>query len=267
MKDFLLFSTALLFLSVYSKGQDLYGVKQHLWKAQKDDVYLQESSEKIRTDHAVLSLAVYKGQCYGIIAGNLFVLEGSSFTRISTAPTGINKLKLMNGQLWALTKEGLYVLDQSHWQKSDNRLFVDLCMHQSLLHGATEEEVYRLQEGKFVSIKPKGGYYSSDMTMLQEDGTQINDTPVSLGPITRIESHNGTLYVLRPGELVLFDGLIVNRDFIDWGRLPSNQTNDLLSLGSRLMIGTDRGLAVLRGASLTTLSGKDGLPVEQTYPA
>jgi hypothetical protein len=62
----------------------------------------------------------------------------------------------------------------------------------------------------------------------------------------------------------LFDGLVVNQDFIDWGRLPSNITNDLLPVGSRLVIGTSKGLGVLRGASLSEIKGKDGLPVENT---
>ncbi len=65
-------------------------------------------------------------------------------------------------------------------------------------------------------IKPEGGYYSSDITMLMEDGSQIHADPVRLGPIKQIESYSGTLYVLRPGKLILFDGLVVNEDFIDW---------------------------------------------------
>ena len=36
----------------------------------------------------------------------------------------------------------------------------------------------------------------------------------------------------------------------------------MLSLGSRLLVATDRGIAVLRGAALTTVTGKDGLPYE-----
>jgi len=72
------------------------------------------------------------------------------------------------------------------------------------------------------------------------------------------------MYVLQPGGIILFDGLVVNQDFIDWGRLPSQTTTDLLSFGSRMFIGTDKGLGVLRGASLTILKGKDGLPVENT---
>ena len=70
--------------------------------------------------------------------------------------------------------------------------------------------------------------------------------------------------MLRPGNLVSFDGLEVNQDFIDWGRLPSGVTRDMLCLGSRLFISTDKGLAVLRGAAMSSIKGINGLPVENT---
>jgi hypothetical protein len=257
-------SIVIILICNYSYGQKLYEAREHLWKPQKDEVYLQESSETVKTDQPVLSLAIFQGNCYAIISGNLTILDGNTFRKIESAPTGLIRLKQLNNVLWAFAGNGIYQFDAEKWIISDKRHFVDICLHQGCLYGATNDEVYRLEKGKFVSIKPAGGYNSSDMTMLQEDGTQINDTPVEMGPISRIQSHNGTLYVLRPGELVLFDGLTVNSDFIDWGRLPSRQTHDMIDLGSRLIVSTDKGLAVLRGTSLTTLSGKDGLPVEQT---
>ena len=87
--------------------------------------------------------------------------------------------------------------------------------------GATREEVFRFEDGTFVSIQPEGGCLSSDKTMVMEDGTQILADPVRLGPIQYVASYSGTLYVLRPGELVLFDGRIVNEYVVDWGALPS----------------------------------------------
>ena len=128
-------------------------------------------------------------------------------------------------------------------------------LHNGIVHAATTDEIFRLENGSFVSIKPAGGYNSSDMTVVMEDGTQVHAEPVRLGPITRIESYSGTLYVLEPGKLVLFDGLTVNRDFIDWGSLPSHNTRDMLSYGSRLFISTARGLAVLRGAAMSVIKG------------
>ena len=257
-------SIVIILTCSYSYSQKLFEAKEHLWKSQKDDVYLQESSETVKTDQPVVSIAIFRGNCYAILSGNLFTLEGNTFRKTESAPTGLFRLKQLDNVLWAFADDGLYQFDGEKWALSDKRRFVDICLHQGCIYGATKEEVYRLAQGFFVPIKPSGGFYSSDMTMIQEDGTQINDTPVEMGPISRIQSHNGTLYVLRPGELVLFDGLTVNSDFIDWGILPSKQTHDMIDLGSRLIVSTDKGLAVLRGSSLTTLSGKDGLPVEQT---
>jgi hypothetical protein len=137
-------------------------------------------------------------------------------------------------------------------------------MHHGILHGSTAEEIFKFEDDQFISIKPEDGYYNSDITMLMEDGTQLHADPVRLGPIERIASYAGTLHVLRPGELVQFDGKVVNTDFIDWGGLPSNETRDLLSLGGRMLVATDRGLAELRGASMQVIKGEDGLPVENT---
>ncbi|RLD77003.1 MAG: hypothetical protein DRJ10_12690, partial [Bacteroidetes bacterium] len=245
-------------------AQEIYEHTEHLWKPQKDDVYLQEVSNKISTDSPVLSVAEYEGKCYAVVNENIYLLEGNLLNKVNSSPSGIFKLIERTGKLWALANDGIYILIKNKWKKIDNQKFVDLCVHNGVLHGATQEEIFRLKDDKFVSIKPEGGYNSSDMTMLMEDGTQLHANPVRLGPITRIESYSGTLYVLRPGKLILFDGLVVNQDFIDWGTFPSNNTRDMLSFGSRLFITTDRGLTVLRGAALTTLRGIDGLPVENT---
>src|SRR5207245_11241414 len=51
---------------------------------------------------------------------------------------------------------------------------------------------------------------------------------------------------------------------VDCGPLPAPMIRDLLSLGSRLYVATDRGVGVLRGMALTSLRGSDGLPFEDT---
>ncbi len=243
-------------------GQGLYNKSTHLWKAQKDEVYLQEVSLRIPTDKPVVSITNSGSNCLVLMDGRVFSLKGEELVEEDDAPEGITKLTNGNGQVWALTANGLYRFRESKWEKIDNRTYVDLCMHNGVLHAATKDEIYKLADNKFFTTKPEGGYYSSNMTMLMEDGTQLHDDPVELGPIEKIESYSGTLYILRPGEVVLFDGKTVNEDFIDWGLLPSKETRDLLSFGTRLFVATDEGLGVLRGASLTTLKGKDGLPEE-----
>jgi hypothetical protein len=235
-----------------------------LWKPQQDDVFLQESAKKINTELPAQGIAVHNGRCIVIIGENIWQLDDEVLQIDKGAPGGVKRLISAGGDLWALTSSGIYRLRNNKWMQIGNQEYVDVCVHQGIVHGATKEEIYRLENDRFVSIKPAGGYYSSDMTVMMEDGTQIHADPVRLGPITRIESYSGTLYVLQPGKLILFDGLVVNKDFIDWGTLPSYNTRDMLSYGSRMFISTDKGLAVLQGAALTALKGSDGLPVENT---
>ena len=257
----------LLFLILFSSNltSTVFGQNPPLWNPVADDIYLQEYAQKIPMDKPAASLAVLNNQCYVVVEGKIHILENESINPITSAPVNVKKLKSLDGKLWALSSDGIYCLKNEKWDKLDDKEFVDVCMHLGDLHAATRKEVYKLEDGKFIDIKPEIGYLSSDITMLQEDGSQVLADPVQIGPINQIASFNGTLHVLRPGgRLALFDGKIVNQDFVDWGTLPSKSTYDMLSYGSRLFICTDHGLGVLRGSALTSLQGKDGLPFEET---
>ena len=262
MKNIITLFLVLIFIagSVMAQNND----REKQWKPQNDDVYQQEVSVKITTNKPVVSVAEAGGVCFALVGEQLFRIENETLKPENAAPSGISVLKTENNEIWAIATDGLYRFNSGKWNKADNRKYVDLCMHNGFLHAATMEEIFRLENGKLVTTKPADGYYGSDVTMIMEDGSQVLADPVELGPITRIESYSGTLYVLRPGQLVLFDGKTVNQDFIDWGRLPSPNTRDLLSFGNRLYIATDRGLGELRGASLKIIKGTDGLPVENT---
>lgn len=260
IKNLIPFILVSLIFSLTVQGQ--FGASEHFWKPQKDEVYLQEISLKIPTDKPVVSMAKTNGKRFALMGEKLWLLENEKLVPDNSAPSGITKLTEENGAVWALSSGGLFRYENSSWQKLDDRVFVDLCTHLGILHAATRDEIYRLENEKFVSIKPAGGYYGSDVTMIMEDGSQVHDNPIQLGTITKVESYSGTLYVLRPGQLVLFDGKMVNQDFIDWGILPSPNTTNMLSFGNRLYIGTDRGLAELRGASIKIIKGVNGLPVE-----
>lgn len=244
-------------------GQKLYEPSNRIWKPIKDDVFMQENASKIYTENPIQSIAQQNGFCFAVMEGQVYEVKDEQLQVRKDAPSGVNRLISLEESIWALAQDGIYQFNNK-WQKIDTKKYVDICMHQGKLYGATREELLILENNKFVSAKPKGGYLSSDVTMLMEDGTQLHDTPVRIGPIDRIQSYSGTLYILRPGTVVLFDGRIVNTDHIDWGILPSKYTRDLLSFGSKLYVSTDRGLGVLRGAALTVLQGKDGLPYENT---
>ncbi|MCB9208700.1 MAG: hypothetical protein H6610_02840 [Ignavibacteriales bacterium] len=261
----ILFTTFILILlfSNFVNSQKLYKSDDHQWKPVEDKVYLQEVAEKISTKLPVKDISFFNNKCYLVINKELYTLLDDKIVPEKSSPKNINRILNVGESLWALTDKGIYRLKNS-WEKLDDQNYVDVCTHLGDLYAATKDNVYKLDNSKFVNIEPEGGYYSSNMTMLMEDGTQLHADPVRIGPIHRITSYSGTLYILRQGELALFDGKIVNEDFIDWGELPSSNTNDFLSFGSRLFISTDNGLAVLRGAALTSIKGKDGLPYENT---
>jgi hypothetical protein len=258
------FNLVLLALATSGWAQDLFNPPQRLWKPQKDEVYLQEVSRKVFTPSAVTSVAAFEGECFALVENEIFSLNGEKLQKINAAPSQIEMLKEAGGKLWAVADEGLFMFDGLKWEKVDGRKMVDICMHQGAVHAATEDEIFRFEEGRFISLEPEDGYRTSNVTMVMEDGTQVHVDPVKLGPVEKIASYSGTLYLLRPGELICFDGQVVNSDFIDWGSIPSKNTRDMLSFGSRLFIAADRGLAVLRGASLYEIKGDDGLPVENT---
>jgi hypothetical protein len=245
-------------------AEELFQVSKKRWTPQPDAVYLQEVSQRIPTEEPVEAVAFLNDTLYSIVAGKILRLEGETLEESPGAPSQVRSLHSFEDVLWAPTDQGLFRMIDDRWEKVDDRDYVDLGMHLNSLHAATVDDVYRWEKGAFRSVQPEGGYLSSDKTMVMEDGTQILADPVNFGPLQKIASYAGTLYALRPGELVLFDGRIVDENVIDWGEFPSRETRDLLSLGSRLFIATDRGLAVLRGAALTTLKGPDGLPYEDT---
>lgn len=266
MKNFNKKTLIFLFLTFYV-GTLLYGQKLYdpprLWEPMHDDVYLQEVAKKISTEKPVQSIALLEENCFVVIEGDVFKIKDDGLLSISDSPTNVSRLISLDGSIWALAKDGIYTY-KNKWEKIDAREYVDICMHQDVIHAATKEDIYKLEQGNFINIKPDGGYNSSDITMLMEDGTQLLADPVRIGPIDRIQSYTGTLYILRPGKLALLDGNIVDTDFIDWGRFPSKVTRDMLSSGSSLFVSTDRGLGILRGASLFMAEGKDGLPYENT---
>ncbi|HVV74071.1 MAG TPA: hypothetical protein VHI52_21635, partial [Verrucomicrobiae bacterium] len=237
----------------------------HLWKPASDEVFQQEIGQQVRTPGPVTSVAYLGETAFAVIGGVLESLQpDSSLKAVPGAPGGIRRLRVLQGALWALADQGTYRFEGQAWQRVFEQPMVDLCSHLGQVYGATRNDVFRFDSGRFTNIKPAGGYLSSDDTLVAEDFSQVLPDPVEIGPIERIASYSGTLYLLRPGGLALLEGKTFVTDPMDWGRLPSPVTRDLLSLGSRLCVATDRGVGVLRGMALTSLRGADGLPYEDT---
>ncbi len=232
------------------------------WKPVADTPYLQEIGQRIRTDSSVTAVAVHRDEIYAVVDGALLRLEKATLTPVAGAPTGISRLEHLAGDLWAITPNAVHRLSGRAWEKVADLAVVDLIVHLGKVHAATNQDIYVYQDGRFANIKPATGWLSNNSTLVMDDFSQVIADPIQIGPIQRIASYGGTLYILRPGRLGVIEGDTFVEDPIDWGSLPSPTTRDMLSAGSRLVIATDRGLGVLRGMAMTTEQGPQGLPYE-----
>ena len=235
-----------------------------LWKPVPDEVYLQEVGEKIMTDHPVSAVAVFSNTVFAVVGSELKVLRGGALQDSAGAPKNVRRLRSLGGALWAATGEAAYRFSGSGWERIGAGNFTDFCLHLGQVHAATHTDLFRFENGHLVNIRPSDGYLSSDTTVVMEDFSQVLADPVRIGPVDRLASYSGTLYLLRPGGLALLEGRTLVPDPMDWGALPSPVTRDLLVQGNRFYVATDRGVAVLRGMAMTTLRGADGLPYEDT---
>ena len=238
--------------------------EERRWKPVADDVYLQERAEKIPTAAPVQSVAALDGKVYAVMGGLLHHVADGTLQPHTGGPEKIERILAVGGALWALGGGGLHRLDGSTWTQLTADEPADLCEHLGAVHAAIGDQVYRVEGDALVSIEPEGGYRSTNLTYEMEDGTQILPRPVTWGNLRRIASYSETVYGLRANDMALFDGEAIESTVSDWGELPGNATRDMIALGSRLFVSTNRGLGVLRGMAFTQLRGPDGLPYEDT---
>ena len=233
-----------------------------IWKPAKDEPFLQEIGEQIPTKSPVADIAAAQGRVFALYEEGVCELIGSELKPVDGAPDKPLRLYAPDNTLWVTTEKGVHRLDGGKWRKMDDRHYLDMCVHRGAVHAATKENVFRLEGDAFVCIEPPGGYRSADITFTMEDGTQQMAEPQEFGPLSGICSYTGTLYGMRKRKLALFDGAAIVEEVADWGQLPSGNMRDMLAIGSRLFVATDRGLGVLRGMAFTPVQGRDGLPYE-----
>lgn len=213
-----------------------------LWEPIVDEVYLQEVSSHIETDHPLRAVALFQGTAYvGDEAGVARVHEGQ-LIRLEGPARGVTRLESLGGALWALSGSGLWKYDGARWSAVTDRSVSGLCEHEGVVVAASGDTLYAVK-GEGLEPLAKGG-----------------------APLRGVASYGGTVYVhdgVRVG-LRVKDQLVYN-DIADWGRLePGCTIRDLLSYGSRLYVATDEGLGLLRGMTWYFLRGEDGLCYEDT---
>jgi hypothetical protein len=218
-----------------------------------DEVYFQEVGRQVATDQPLTSIAVFQGSVFAGSARGLSRLDREMFQPVESVTLPINRLVTAGGNLWALAKGGFYRLDglNGDWKRISGETVSDVCAFRSEILATVGSKICRVRGEK-----------------LEEFSSHI----ARFG-INRITPHNETLFVHGPGRVTThsatgFGGLDAytwpSDQVWDWGALPSPNTRDILSQGASLFIATDRGLGVLRGMSLMTLRGEQGLPFEDT---
>jgi len=256
------FAAALAAAAIGSAKAD--GPQLRKWKPVADEPYLQEVGERVATDAPVTAVAAHGEAVYAVVARKLLRLRAGALEAVAGAPDGIARMRSLGGELWAATDQATYCLSGGAWRAVAQFPAVDFCLHGGAVHVASRDDVFRVVNGSLANIKPAGGYLSNDTTLLMDDYTQVIADPVRIGPITRMASYGGTLYLLGPGGLGLLEGSTFVENPVDWGEPPSADMRDMLAIGSRLCIATGRGVGVLRGMALTAIRGEDGLPYEDT---
>ncbi len=219
-----------------------------------DSVYLQEVGQSFPTTFPLISVAVLDDQVWVGHQNGLLRLVGSEWQ----APTGqsptqsIRRLKTAGGRLWAMTDGETWVYDKAAWQRLGPIPIADLTEH----HGA----VVAAQGDRLVRLAADGG----------KQWQPLADQKAPF-PIHRLVSHQGSLVLAGQGRLThlnrgRFGGLdtygFPSDQAWDWGTLISPNVRDLVGALGALWMGTDRGLERLRGMTLESITGAEGLPIE-----
>ncbi len=229
---------------------DAISAQRH-WQPVRDEVYLQEVGTKVVTKFPLSSVAVYGTNVYAGSINGLYLRKGKELVQVRELLEPVTRLIAIDNSLWAITQSGLHRLKNESWKRISNEPVRDVCGHLGEVIAASRDHLWRI---KGDALDP------------------ITSMP-SPFDITRVASHSETLYVHSSGRITIFDGKQFGARNVwnwsvekvwDWGYLPSTNSRDILSLGSRLYIATDRGLGVLRGMALTSIRGDQGLCYEDT---
>ena len=207
----------------------------------EDVPYLQEISVKIPSDEPIISVAVYKEKLYAAAKTALMVIENDKFTNTSCPAKNIRIIKTLKNTLWLISSDSLYKFD-GKWKKIADGEFTDLCLHLGNVTVAAKRCLYYVKDDKLIEIEN-----SKDP---KED-------------IINIDSYSETLYVASETKLALFDcNSYDGVNVIDWGQLPFSDIRDIHRQQSRLYVATGKGIGLLRGMSMVTITGEDGLCYE-----
>jgi len=214
------------------------------WIPVRDEVYLQEIEGRLETKEPLLAAAVLDDVLYVGSVHGMQRLEDDALVAAGGPRGVVNRLKALNGALYAFAEDALWRYNADGWRELGEGAFSDACVHLGDVILASPTHLYRLDGDKL---------------------TALNET-ASEEPILGVASYAETLYVRHAAKAgYLKEGTFEYADVQEWGNLPEDSnTRDMMGFGRRLLVPTNKGLAVLRGTSWFTITGKEGLCYEDT---
>lgn len=220
-----------------------------LWQPAPDDIFLQEVGRKVSSPVPLTAVALFENHLYAGSTQGLWRLESNRLAHVPELSGPVTRLVAAQDALWVITPGGLHRYRTGAWRKISDLPVTDLAEHTGELLVPAGRRLWRV-----------------DGDVLQTRTT--NESPFH---IARVVSHGQILYVQGEGRLTFLEGErfggfdmydSASDQSWDWGELPSTNVRDVLSQGSRMFFATDRGVGVLRGMSLTSIRGRDGLCYE-----
>lgn len=214
------------------------------WKPIVDDIYLQEVASNIKTEQPLLAVAVLDNVPYVGDAQGVHRVENEKLVSAGGPQTKIRRLRVLNGQLWAMGPKGLWRLTNDNWTQISSEHCTDVCLHAGEVIVASKNRIYQLNDEKLTAL----------------------DNQPSRAPILGIASYSETIYVRHASRVgFLQNGRYLYEFVQDWGHLPrGSTTQDIMAYGPQLLVPTDMGLATLRGMTWRTVTGNEGLCYEET---
>ena len=230
--------------SATQASADLPLPKDPAWTPVRDEVYLQEVEGRVETNEPLTAAAVLDDVLY--VGNGNGVQRLQNDTLVPTeGPTGaVSRLKKLNGGLFAFLKTGLWRFSGDSWLKLADGEFTDGCVHAGKTIVASTGNLYRVDGDTLVALH-------------EEPNKQ---------PILGVASYAETLYVRHASDVAVFRNSKFDYDNVkDWGQLPSESaTRDMMEFGRQLIVPTNKGLAVLRGMTWSSITGNEGLCYEDT---
>jgi hypothetical protein len=242
---------ATVFLSNAQEPAEIKGTFNAFGGPIRDDVFLQEVSRQITTKTPLVSVSVLNGTVFAGSREGLFELADGDLKPVEEVGGGIRKIVRLDGGLWAISENAIYRRRAGPWSKIARPGVVDITGFRSNTVVATATELFTLHGNELVPFAKKAAPFG----------------------LEHIAAFNESLFFPGGKRLSFFDGASYGGIDLygsatdlswDWGSLPSPVIRDLLADGSRLYLATDRGLGVLRGMTLHTIRGAEGLPFEDT---